>query len=292
MKSIILNIKNLGWKIMDKLPFKLQYLLLFRQSKGRWPNLFHPKDYSDFIFRDNFYGRHNKHAFLADKYEVRSFVEKRGLGHTLTKLIGVWEDAAQINFNTLPNQFAIKCTHSCGMNIICYDKNSLDIKAVRNQLDVWLHTKHPIFFEQHYRLIKPRIICEELIPNNKDGCFPMDFKIHCAQGKPMFIQCCFDRTVDDAGKRVIYNTEWKNMHYILNDNHYSDEEVPRPKHLKEMLYGAAILSKGLDYARVDFYDTDARVIFGEITLTPMGGWLSYIKQECLDIMGQAIREGK
>lgn len=292
MVTITRKTKDLCWKLIDKLPFKLHYLLLFKTIKGHWPNLFHPQDYSDFIFRDNFYGGHNKHAFLADKFEVRFFVKKCGLGHTLTKLIGVWDDAVKIDFDALPNQFAIKCNHSCGMNIVCYDKSKLDIEATRKQLDKWMHSKHPIFYEQHYKHIKPMIICEELIPNNEDGYFPMDFKIHCAKGKPMFIQCCFDRTVDDVGKRVIYNTEWENMHYILNDNHHSNKEVSCPKHLKEMLESAAILSRDLDYARIDFYDTDERIVFGEITLTPMGGWLSYIKQECLDIMGRVIRERK
>ena len=286
------RIKNIIWTLFAKLPFHLRYLMTFRLETGHWPHMLHPRDYRDYVFCDNFFDRHKVHAYLADKLEVRSYVEKCGLDHTLTRLYGSWDDADKIDFNQLPNQFAIKCNHSCGMNIIVYDKSTLDIEKTREQLNKWLKMKHPVFFERHYGHIKPMILCEELIPNNSDGFFPMDYKIHCANGKPVYIQCCFERSEEDAGRRVIYSIEWKNLHYILNDSHYSEIEVPRPKHLEQMLQYASNLSKGLDYARIDFYDTDKRVIFGEVTLTPMGGLLSYFCQEALDVMGKAIREGK
>ena len=284
------QLTKLYMKVEKYLPFKLHYLFAFISAKKRWPHVGDKQDYSDYIFWDNFWGRHDDHAYLADKLRVRDFVEERGLGATLTHLIGAWDDANKIDFDSLPNQFALKCNHSCAMNIICYDKGSLDIDAARKQLNIWLQHKHPLFYERHYKKIKPMIICEELIPNDKDGFFPMDYKIHCANGKAVFIQCCFDRTEDSVGKRVIYSPSWENMHLIKSDYHYSDEEAPAPKHLNEMLQYAEVLSKGLKYARIDFYDTDDRVIFGEVTLTPMGGWLSYFKQEALDMMGKAIRE--
>ena len=286
------SIKKKGWQIINRLPFRLRYIISFKSQKGRWPRLHHPQDYCDFIFIDCFYGRHNQHAYLADKLEVRKYVEQKGLKGTLTKLYGFWDNADKIDFEKLPNQFALKCNHSCGMNIICFDKQSLDVEQTRHKLNVWLKTKHPVFQEQHYDHIKPMILCEELIPNNADGFFPMDYKIHCANGKPIYIQCCFERTEGDAGRRVIYSTDWQNLHYVIEDKHYSDTEVPKPKHLDEMLNDAAILSEGLDYARIDFYDTDERVIFGEVTLTPMGGWLSYFTPEALKVMGDAIVERK
>lgn len=286
------TIKSIGRFVLSILPWQVRYFLNYSRTKHSLPNLFSPRNYSEYIFRDNILGNHKKHAFLADKYEVRKYVEKRGLGHILTKLYGVWDDAEKIDFSDLPNQFAIKCNHSCAMNIIVFDKSKLDIQATRIQLNKWLETKHPIDFEVHYRYIKPLIICEELIKDNEDGTFPMDYKIHCANGKPIFIQCCFGRTKTSVGKRVIYSPDWKNLHYIVDDYHYSDTECNKPKHLKEMLEYASILSKGLTYARVDFYDTKERPLFGEITLTPMGGWLSYFSQEALNVMGREIRANK
>lgn len=284
-------IKFIKRQIKKMLPWRMLYIYEFITNKHKYPRFWGNKmDYSDYIFRDNFWGRHNKHAYLADKYKVREYVANRGLDKILTKLYGVWKNADDINFSMLPDKFALKCNHSCATNIICSDKSQLNIDEARAKLNGWLHMVHPIRYEQHYRFIHPLIICEELIPLNADGSFPTDYKIHCANGKPVFIQCCFERTTDDVGRRVIYDTEWNNLHLVVNDSHYSDEEFPKPKHLKEMLEYAGILSKGLEYARIDFYDTDDRVIFGEVTLTPMGGWLSYFKQEALDYMGKIIRE--
>lgn len=258
-------------------------------TKKRLPRLIFPKDYSDYIARDNFWGRHINRAYLADKLEVRKFVTEKGLGGILVPLLGYWDDAYKIDFEALPNQFAIKCNHSCGMNIICYDKSNLDIDATRKQLDEWMHSKHPIFFERHYHHIKPMILAEALIPSNSDGFFPMDYKIHCAHGKPIFIQCCIERTEDSAGKRVIYSPEWKKLPYVNHDYHYTDAELARPKYLDDMLHAATILSDGLAYARIDLYETEKGVLFGEITLTPMGGWLTFFTKEALDLMGKAIR---
>lgn len=285
-------IKDFFWGIVKLLPFHARYYFSYWFTRRRPPRFFVNRNYCDYIFADCFFGRHDKHAFLADKLAVRDYVEERGLGETLTKLYGAWDDARKIDFDVLPDQFALKCNHSCGMNIICLDKSKLDIDKTREQLNEWLKMKHPVFQERHYYKIKPMIICEELIPNDADGFFPMDYKIHCANGKPVFIQCCFERTDDDAGRRVIYDLNWNNLHYILNDSHYSEVEVPKPVHLEEMLGIASKLSNGLDYARIDLYDTDARVIFGEITLTPMGGWLTYFKKEALNLMGKEIRQGK
>lgn len=287
MKNIIKKVYRV---VLNTLPWKIKYFIEYSKDKKKVPNLFSPRNYSEYIFRDNLLGRHNKHAFLADKYEVRKYVEERGLSGILTKLYGVWDNANKIDFDELPNQFAIKCNHSCAMNIIVFDKSKLDLSTTIKQLNEWLSQKHPVYFEVHYKYIKPLIICEELIKDNADGVFPLDYKIHCANGIPIYIQCCFERTKTSAGKRVIYSPEWENLHYIIKDDHYSSDDCDKPKHLKEMLEYAAILSKGLDYARVDFYDTDERVLFGEITLTPMGGWLSYFTSEALDVMGKAIKQ--
>ena len=277
-------------RIRKILPWQVAYYYDFT-VKNHIPRLF-KKDYSDYIFWDNILGRHIPHAYLADKYAVRKYVEDKGLGFLLTKLYGVWDNPADIDFASLPNGFAIKCNHGCDMNIICFDKSKLDIDATRQQLGVWLKQEYEFVYEQQYRHIKPRIICEELIPNNRDGNFPPDYKIHCANGKPVFIQACFDRSETDEGRRVLYSPEWKNLHYVKQDEYYTEKELEAPRHLKEMLEYASILSTGLKYARIDLYDSDERVYFGEVTLTPFGGWLPYFTQEALDVMGKAIREGK
>lgn len=279
---LIQALKTISW-------WKVKYYLQYTKFRRRLPHIKNPRDYSEFIFRDNLLQRHNCHAYLADKYEVRKYVEERGLGSILTKLYGVWEDASEIDFSTLPDQFVLKYNHSSGMNIVCFDKSKLNIEDTVHQLSEWGRIKHPIPFESHYFKIKPLIICEELIPNNDDGFFPMDYKIHCANGKAIFIQCCFERDERDESKMVAYTPSWERKDYIVHTIHYSDVELPKPKHLQEMINAAETLSAGLEYARIDLYDTQDRIIFGEITLTPQGGWLSNLTDEIKVIMGNHIR---
>lgn len=268
---------------------KLKYLYSYTMFRKRLPNLFCPRDYSEYICRDIFLNRNHKKAFLADKYAVRNYVAGKGLSFLLPELYGVWKDAMEIDFSALPDRFALKCNHSCGQNIICPDKNSLDKEYAVKQLNEWLKTKHPVYFESHYYRIKPLIICEEFI-SDQSGVFPMDYKIHCAHGVPVYIQVCYDRDENSVGKRIIYDTQWNDLHYVINDYHQADHGVEKPKNLELMLKYASILSADLEYARIDLYDLGDRVLFGEITLTPMGGWLSYFTQEALDVMGEAIRK--
>lgn len=286
------KIKSTIWKLINLLPSKFYYLVIYFKNKGKLPNLIYPKDYSEFIARDMFLNRNNKKAFLADKYKVREYVTQKGLKHTLTELYGVWDNANKIDFDLLPNKFAVKLNHSCGMNIICDNKEKLNKANTIKQLNTWRDSKHPIRYESHYNKIKPLIIAEEFISDGS-GVFPMDYKIHCAHGEPVFIQVAYERNENSPGGRIIYDTNWENLHYIIEkDYHFKNHEVPRPPHLEKMLNYASILSKELDYARVDFYDTNERVIFGEITLTPMGGWLSYFTQDALNLMGEKICNGK
>ncbi len=291
---MIKKLKKIVWFFYLQSPLIIKYPIHFRMTKGHWPRLLFPKDYSDYIARDNFWGRHNKHAYLADKLEVRKYVENKGWGSILIPLLGSWDDAKKIDFDLLPNQFAIKCNHSCDMNIICYDKSKFDRIKAYEKLDKWMHTKHPIYFEQHYRHIKPMILAEQLIPSDVNGHFPTDYKIHCASGKPIFIQVCIERTDDSEGYRVIYSPEWIKLPYtIQGDDHYTEANIPKPTCLNDMLKIASDLSNGLEYARIDLYEVGGnRVLFGEITLTPFGGWLSYFTQEALNVMGDAIRQGK
>lgn len=291
---MIIKIKKNIWKLIDVLPNKIRYFISFSISRKQIPNLLSPRDYSEYIFRDILLNRNHDRFFLADKYLVRNYVADRGLSSILTKTYGVWEDANEIDFNALPNSFVLKCNHSCGMNIICFDKSKLNIDETKKTLNKWLKTKHPVYFETHYSRIKPLIFCEEYICDTF-GSLPIDYKIHCANGLPVFIQVCTERSDNNPGKRVIYDCNWNNLNFVRdNDHHYSNLfEIDKPINLKEMLEYSYILSSGMEYCRLDFYNVGNRVYFGEVTLTPMGGWLSYFTNEAQLYMGNRIkRESK
>ena len=161
----------MGRGLFKHFPYKIQYYLLFVRRKKRLPRLWTPKDYCDFIFRDNFFGRHNKHAYLADKFQVRKYIEEKGLRNTLTHLYGVWDDASKIDFDKLPNAFVIKTNNASATNILVRDKSKIDEAAVRKQLDEWLKIDYGYrTCQPHYSRIKPLILAEEFLGMGGANC--------------------------------------------------------------------------------------------------------------------------
>ena len=133
---------------------------------------------------------HNPLAIeCADKYRVRHYLERKGMGQYLNELLGVWENANDIDFDTLPQQFVLKCNHGCGYNIICKDKSKLDISATRKQLNTWLKEDFGKFnAEPHYSKMKPRIICEEFLDGGETL---IDYKFYCFHGKVEFMYIAY-----------------------------------------------------------------------------------------------------
>ena len=211
---------------------------------------------------------------VADKYMARDYVKEKGCGNLLNSLIGVWDRVNDIPWDTLPEQFVIKCGHGCGMNIICFQKSQMDKNAVFNKLNTWMKTdwgKNSC--EPHYSNIKPKIICEAFLGNSQKKELPDDIKIHCFHGKPEFIAYYSERANDLHG--TFYDIEWKHLDIATKEGALVD----KPKCLTDLLSAAEILSSDLPYARIDFYVIDSKPFFGEITLTPASGRSTYMREE-------------
>jgi len=284
--------KRIIWKIINRLPNKVRYFMTYTITRRKIPNLITPRDYSEYIFKDILLNKNHDRRVLADKYRVRDVLKQKGYEFLLPELYGSWLDANDIDFDKLPNQFALKCNHGCGYNIICSNKSELDKQSTIEQLNKWMSEKHPVYFESHYRQIEPLIFCEEYIEDKTTGEFPADYKFHCANGESVFIQLAYNRTKFDSGKRVILDNNWKNLNFVEDDKKKGLSTPEKPKNLANMIEYASELSKGMDYVRVDLYDTGDKVYFGEYTLTPMGGWLSYFSNEALKYMGNKIKYNK
>ncbi len=212
------------------------------------------------------YGKDPLVIQCADKYRVREYVEKAGFGHTLNPLLGVWEKASDIPWESLPEAFVLKCNHGCGYNLLCPDKSRLDIPTARKTLEGWMNTE---FWENlaeiHYRSIPKRIIAEAYL-----GDALLDYKIYCFQGKAQFLLVCAQR---DAGKPKFYffDRDWK-LCPLTRDGKEAPEgfTLPRPERLEEMLQCAESLAAPFPFVRVDLYHVDGRIVFGELTFTPSG----------------------
>ncbi len=182
----------------------------------------------------------------------------------MNELYGVWDNVEEIDWEALPQKFALKCTHGCAMNIICSDKNQLDVEMTKKTLKKWLRTEiWDRAAEVQYRGIKGRIICEKYL-ETEDGLLPNDYKIYCFDGDPLLILVYSDRV--SKYKIHMYDSKWNRVKGFLKVD--PDDEIERPTTLSEMIEGARLLSKGFPFVRVDFYQIHGKVIFGEMTFTP------------------------
>lgn len=227
---------------------------------------------------------------LADKYLVREYVKERLGEQVLPKLYGVWENAENIDFEKLPNQFILKTNNGCHTICPVLDKSKASIEKIKSQFSLWMQKKYGYeTAEPHYLKIKPLIIAEELLDN--DATFSnslADYKVYCFDGKPYCILVCTDR--DSSGSIFSYfDCEWKPLHHVLNEKlRGSDVAVPKPNCLEQLLADAAILAKGHPQVRVDFYITHDKIYFGEMTFTSEGGHDGDVTKEfCLE-MGKHI----
>lgn len=254
---------------------KFQYRLI----TGHHLNLKEPKNLIEKIIWMQFHTDTSLWTRCADKYEVRDYVKERGLEHILPKLYGVWDKPEEINWDNLPEKFVLKTNNSCGKIIIVRDKSAISIKDVSRKLNKWRKAKYGFQNAQlHYLRINTKIIAEELI---EDPSLPydanlIDYKIHCFDGEPGSILIVSDRK--GTSYYVSYmDLNWNNISdYALNpkSSHHGGKSFNKPKNLEKMLEYARILSKGIPHVRVDFYDIDGKIYFGEMTFTTGYGYRS------------------
>ena len=225
----------------------------------------------------------------ADKYEVRDFVAGKNLEDKLVKLYAHYESVDQVEWDKLPDRFVMKTTNGGGgLNVIvCPDKAKLDMNDVREKLKnresrSWIGGR-----EWAYSGLKPGIVVEELLVNREDpeAGIP-DYKFFCYNGKARYIIVDTDRYI--GHKRNFYDTEWNNLH-IVSDCPPCDRELAPPDNLDEMLRTAEILSSGFPYVRVDLYNVNQQVYFGEMTFYPWSGYVQFQPDEADILFGKDFR---
>lgn len=268
---------------------KIRFFGKFR----RFPNLKNPKDLNEKILWLKLYSDISQWVELADKYCVRSYVEKLGLGETLVKLYGKWDNELEVDFSTLPPDLIFKINNGDGKgtNHVVRNLRKANHKELRKLFHKWLNRKAigDLSAEPHYKHMKPCIIAEELLPVPKDSKTLIDYKIWCLNGEPKYIWICSDRDDDGGGADVMtYDLDW-NAHpeySVFNSEYRHGKLLPKPKNLDKMLEIARKLSQGFPILRVDLYNIDGKVYFGELTFTSQGGMMDFYTQEFLTMLGE------
>lgn len=259
--------------VPDKVMLSIQYYIKLNR-KINWNN---PQRFTEWIQCYKAYYRNPLMHQCVDKFDVRAYVESKGLKDILIPNYGVFSSANEIDFASLPQSFVIKTTDgSGGQNIvICKDKSKLDIPSTISHLNSWKNKKDvDAGREWAYTGIKEsRIIIEKYMENpvNPEEGIP-DYKFLCFGGKPQYIFYDCDRYI--THKRNVYNTEWKRI-YVDTDCKQKDIVVPKPKNFDKLLHIAEKLSKDFPFVRVDLYDIDGEVYFGELTFYPCSGYIPF-----------------
>lgn len=268
--------------------------LRFRMMFGRKLNLKKPQDLNEKILWLALYSDTSMWSKLADKYEVREYVSDKGLEDILVKLYGKWENAEEINWDELPNSFVLKSNNGCGTVKLVNDKNSLDIPKTVKLLNSWLHQYGLSTTEPHYRSIKPCLIVEQLLTLTEEemrySSSIVDYKIWCFNGKPKYVWTVSNRN-NDGFDGCLFDTSWNVMTNVLRKNgnvKQATSPLPKPKNLERMIEIAGILSKDFPEVRVDLYNVDGKIYFGEMTFTTHGGTIDYFTPKQLFKMGQMI----
>lgn len=217
----------------------------------------------------------------ADKIAVRDFVRSKGFGDMVIPLLGVWKRGKDIDFDSLPDRCILKCNHDSGSAIIIDKSVGFDEKEVRANLEKTRRIKFGYLGgEMFYNKIPRRILAEVLLPIPEGALSIPDYKVWCFDGKPEFIWACYDRTHESVYVSL-YDCSWvRHPERCVFTDHFKDAgERPRPEHLDKMLEAAAALSKGFSEIRVDFYEIEGKVYFGEMTLSSMRGRMDYFTDE-------------
>ena len=256
--------------IPDKPMIKLQYRIKLKRKL----NLKEPKRYTEKLQWYKLYYRNDKMPICVDKYMVREYIEEKGLSDILVRLYAVYESPDELDFAALPDKFVLKTTNGSGTNIICRDKSEWNEEELKKKIKGFFkQSSASAGREWAYAKGKPRVIVEELLEDSStsDGSI-CDYKFLCFGGKPEYVVYDVDRFTNH--KRNIYDTSWTDLH-VESDCPCSSEEYLKPKNLDKMLEIARILSEDFPAVRVDLYNINGKIYFGELTFFPWSGYVQY-----------------
>lgn len=244
---------------------------LFYSNMGYELDLNNPKTFNEKLQWLKLYDRKPEYTRMVDKYEVKKYVaEKIGKQYVIPTL-GVWDKFDDIDFNSLPNQFVLKCTHDSGGLVICRNKSTFDLQSARKKIKKDL--KQNYYWscrEWPYKNVKPRIIAEQYMEDEKT--FELrDYKFFCFNGEAKLLFIATDRqTEGEETKFDFFDMEYNHLPFT---NGHPNAKVPPEKPLcfDEMRALAEKLSAGIPHLRVDFYEVNGKVYFGELTFFHWSG---------------------
>lgn len=256
-----------------RLSDKLYLKIVFWNMMGYRLNVDMPRTFNEKIQWLKLYDRKKRYTKMVDKVAVKQYVGKEIGQQFVIPSIGVYDTFDDIEFLSLPNKFVLKCTHDSGSVFVCKNKqtflNSRDFLVVRNKFKKALKRNYYYLWrEWPYKNVKRRIVVEEYLDDITDD--TIDYKFMCFDGKVKYIFTCSERFSNGGLKVTWFDPSWNKLDF---ERHYpvSKKKIEKPKNLKKMIELAEKLSANIPFVRIDFYNIDGKIYFGEYTFYPGAG---------------------
>lgn len=282
--------KDFKYKFKSHIPHSLMpYIICFQyyEKMGKKCNLKYPKTYTEKIQWAKINRDNKTLAMFADKLAVREWVKKSIGEEYLIPIIGnEIVRADDFNVDMMPQSFVIKANHGCGYNLVVDDKDTIDENYVKTIIKKWLaHNFAYELFEMQYSFIEPKIYIEENIRSKKMNDLP-DYKFFCFDGKVCCLYYMINTYPDhNKAKLGIYDRNFKLLPYHRADFAPIEENIMPPVNYETMVDIAEKLSKGFSHVRVDLYNVEGKIYFGEMTFSTGGGLFTYVPEIFDTILG-------
>ena len=288
----LLKIKdNLYTNILWYLPKSFTHCYLYKKKFNKSLNLSSPHNFNEKIqyLIVKKYGK--KEGELSDKNMVKAYVEELKIEDLcVPKTLKTYKNANEINLSELPEKFVLKCNHGSGNVLVCTDKKNFDLDNAKKVLNKTLKSNFAKQnFEYHYKYIKPLIMAEEYLDDGT-GKNPLDYKFYIFNGKCDRVLLCSER--DKKLRLDGFDLEWNKLEDTL-PQYRSTKNIAKHKNFDKMIKIAEELCRknklvNIPFARVDLYDLNGTIYFGEYTFTPACGLIEYYSEEALDALGEKL----
>ncbi|WP_340202650.1 ATP-grasp fold amidoligase family protein [Ascidiimonas sp. W6] len=273
---------------MKFLPPEFYVKIYYEYYTGKKLNLKEPQEFNEKIQWLKVYYKPKILNTLVDKYAVKAYVEEKIGAQYLNETIAVYDKAGDVNFDELPDQFVIKGVHGCHFNLIVNDKSKMNALKSRFKLLKWMN-KNQYYrggLEWAYKDVKPRLLAEKYLSEMGKEAIS-DYKFYCFNGEPTFLQIDLERG-NEANQRCYYDMNWKKTNFNKGKVKLYEGELERPENFDEMVSITKKLAGKFPFVRVDLYNINGKVLFGEMTFYPGDGRIDFTPDQYNKIIGDMI----
>lgn len=284
IQQILINKGALNF-LSDKAFIKI----VFKFRTGKKINLDNPQTFNEKLQWLKLHDRNSQYIKMVDKFEAKKYVAEIIGEEYIIPTLGIWDKFDDINFEELPNQFVLKCTHDSGGLVICKHKEKLDIKSARKKINKSL--KRNYYYrgrEWPYKNVKPRIIAEKYMATSEQKEL-IDYKFFCFNGIPKYLYVSEGLSNHATAKMSFADMEYKKAEFYRRDYKPFEQLPSKPKSFEKMKELAKVLSNDTCFLRVDFYEIEGKIYFGELTFCPCSGFIPFKPEEYDKILGDMLK---